>query len=248
MHLPTVPRPCPESGDEASFGGPPHNGFQGEAAAQRPSASKCQVWPGSESRAFQCPVVRRCIGPSGGSCRGPPSLHSPTWPTLLKSPGPHPTGIWDPQPGSCSWAGPEGASADMMSPAHMCWLCAVPAPVELSWQLQPLATAGPQVQAAGTGAGSGGGNLKGQPLPRLCSSGYSWTPVPVSTPRSAESQIPPLQNGDDNSPHLPSRCKPSAGRALIKQVNIAGNSLSGQPRGTSCALLVFRLPICKVGL
>ena len=122
--------------------------------AQRPSEAKCQGRPDSESSAFWYSVVQPCAGPSGGSCAGPSSLLSPIWPTLLKPPGPPPRGIWDPQPGSCSWAGPQGAPADMMSPAHMCWLREGPVPINRGGQLRPLAPAGPKCKRPARGWGT----------------------------------------------------------------------------------------------
>lgn len=54
----------------------------------------------------------------------------------------HPTGIWNPQPAFCSWAGPQGPPQHDVT-AHMFWLLAASAPIKQRGELRPLALAGP---------------------------------------------------------------------------------------------------------
>lgn len=130
----------------------------------------------------------------------------------------------------------------MTSLAHMCWLRAAPAPIDLRGQLRPLAPAGPKHRQPAWGWG-----IPRASLPHLCSSGYSWAPA-LAPPPSAEPQVPPLQNKDDSSPQLPSSYKQRAGHPFTKQVSIEASSPAVQPQATSLALRVLCLPLCKAGL
>lgn len=71
---------------------------------------------------------------------------------LAEATWPHPTRIQDPQPGSCSWAGPQGTPADMMS-LPVCAGSSQSCPHKTERAAVAAGPGWPQVQVAGKGAG-----------------------------------------------------------------------------------------------
>lgn len=70
---------------------------------------------------------------------------------LAEATWPHPTRIQDPQPGSCSWAGPQGTPADMMS-LPVCAGSSQSCPHKTERAAVAAGPGWPQVQVAGKGA------------------------------------------------------------------------------------------------
>lgn len=86
---------------------------------------------------------RAVLGPQEGAVEVP-SLPSPIQPTLLTSPGPHPTGSWDPPARllQLGWT-PEGPCRHDVTGPYVLALCS-PCPIRPRGQLRPPAPGGPE--------------------------------------------------------------------------------------------------------